>query len=103
MVGTYVYFECLIGLRVLIPLKSGHGWHLAVAKKRVKLAKVLIPLKSGHGWHVVGEQGTDEAGCLNPFEIRAWLARLRQLLRQPSSPGLNPFEIRAWLARGILC
>jgi len=36
---------------------------------------------------------------LNPFEIRAWLAREGR--RVPAEHcRLNPFEIRAWLARG---
>jgi len=36
--------------------------------------------------------------CLNPFEIRAWLAPMWDAKAQQTRDGLNPFEIRAWLA-----
>ena len=43
---------------------------------------------------------TIPAGGLNPFEIRAWLARSTAPGALRPAMSLNPFEIRAWLALG---
>jgi len=43
--------------------------------KAARLPFVLIPLKSGHGWHINNRVTSWQMECLNPFEIRAWLAQ----------------------------
>jgi len=55
------------------------------------------------GWHRIrGGKRSKESHSLNPFEIRAWLARSETGESGRCSRRLNPFEIRAWLAPGNL-
>jgi len=100
-------------------LKSGHGCFRKHAKAYRQI-QVSIPLKSGHGCFGVNILTRVEDGCLNPFEIRAWVLRLgigveccnlsvsiplksghgcflRKQIIEGWSLSLNPFEIRAWV------
>ena len=72
MVGTLAERQKAMHGFVLIPLKSGHGWHEGDTEHSDDVY-VLIPLKSGHGWHIKAKEPIITIS-LNPFEIRAWLA-----------------------------
>jgi len=97
MVGTFLAPTPCGVSGVLIPLKSGHGWHMSFATARVGVA-VLIPLKSGHGWHKELQAGMSEVKVLIPLKSgHGWHDAIA--IPPGADGGLNPFEIRAWLAR----
>ena len=105
---------------VLIPLKSGHGWHILSERTASGYARlnpfeirawlahntcgigcycyVLIPLKSGHGWHQTYVEENNLLQVLIPLKSgHGWHSILPDKCHPQRS--LNPFEIRAWLAR----